>query len=367
MNEYRYLIRVVWFFLAAALLVVCLTLYVDPFQVYHKPFLPGMQLNENQRYQNAGLINSWLADPEQGYDSVAFGASMSANFTGADLAAALHWKKTVRLFVNGASPAEMKETVTKALATGKVKHLLLEADIWTMKGAYESADNPTFPRYLYNESKLDDVKYFVDQVVFLEAVKLAFGLKATEHGTPDMLGYWADRDWVGELHARLNDRAFIRSLDITQEPLSPRSEKKITSFHYPALQNELAPVIKQLCNSDIEVVLFVPPFSALNYRQSKTIIYPVIYEVRYILKMIEGCQNIRLHAFDLMDFTADLNNYKDRRHYLPHVNAQMLRWIHNREHILSLDMIEAYEATWINKLNTRKICSSYPGPLKMDL
>lgn len=365
MNDSSYLRRLLWMLLAGITLLVAFIYVVDPFQVYHKPFWGSMNLNENQRYQNAGLINSYLSDPGQGYDSVAIGASVSVNFTGKQLAETLHWQKPLRLFLNGASAAEIREITTKALATGNVHHILLEQDIWSMKGVYDAADDPAFPRYLYNANQWDDIKYFADTVVFQEALKKVFGLTEVEHATPDMLGYWADRDWVDDLHAQLNDKAFIASLDAPQAPLLPRSENKIASFQYPAIDNEMAPLLRQLCNTDVEVALFIPPAAAMNYRINRKIVYPVIYEVRYLLKIIDGCSNIRLHAFDTLDFTADLNNYKDRRHYLPHVNAQMLHWIYNREHTVSLDAIENYEKEWMNKITTRKITSSYPAPPKI--
>ena len=365
MNEYRYIIRLLLIFVTAAMLVFSFVLYVDPFQIYHKPLLSGMQLNENQRYQNAGLINSYLMDAERGYDSAAFGTSASANFSPESLSGNLGWKKTIRLFLAGGSPAELRQTVLRAVATGKVKHVLLEMDLWSMNGEYRPADNATFPLYLYNANRFDNIKYFIDVQVFWEAVRTLFGIADTRNGTPELLGYWADGFWVKGQHEGLNNKDHISALSSVQLSLTPLAEEGIRSLRYPAIDNEMSSLFQSLCNTDIEVVLFVPPYSMMYFLEKEKDIYSVIYQPRYILKSIEQCKNIRLHAFDLLDFTADLNNYKDHRHYLLHVSKQLLVWMGNREHILTLQNIGDYEQQWLDKLNKKHIYSTYPNEPKI--
>lgn len=367
MNEHKYIVRLLGFFISAAALVVFIIAYVDPFQVYHKPLLAGMPLNENQRYQNVGLINSYLLDPAAGYEALAFGTSMSANYTGADLEGLLGWGKTLRLFLNGGSAAEVRETIELALKKRKVKHLLLELNLWSMKETGDAGQQRAFPHYLYNANRWDDVLYFADLVVLMESVKAVVGLNESGHGTPDSLGYWADRHWVKEVHAQFNKTAFKQALVSNRVHLLPLTEKRISTFNNAALQNDVAPLLRQLCNQDMEVVLFISPYSALSYQINDTVDYLVIYQLRHILKMIDGCSNIRLHAFDLLDFTNNLNNYKDRRHHMPNVNNQILRWIHNREHIVDLNAIPDYEKRWMHKINTQKIYSSYPAELDINL
>jgi len=365
MNDQKYMTRILLLFLAAAIAIFSLVLYVDPFQIYHKPLLPGQLLNENQRYQNAGLINSYLANPEQDYDSAAFGTSTSVNFTSKNISRNLGWKKTGRLFLPGGSPAEIRQTIVRAVASGKVKHLLLEMDLWSMNGEYRAAENPAFPLYLYNNSRFDDIKYFFDLQVFQETLKTLFGKADARNGTPEMLGYWADGSWVKEQHEGLNNKEHISALASESLNLTPWPEEKISTLHYPAIDVEMAPLFASLCNTDIEVVLFVPPYSMLYFMEKKEDIYSVVYEPRAILKNIDACKNIRLHAFDLLDFTADLNNYKDHRHYLPHVSNKILEWMGKREHVLSFENIATYEHQWIEKLNKTRIYSTYPNEPKI--
>ncbi|MCB9991573.1 MAG: hypothetical protein H6867_09410 [Rhodospirillales bacterium] len=58
-----------------------IVLVFDPFFVYHKPlFIKDLGFDGTDRYQNAGLINSWLADPDEPFDTVIIGTSMTQNF-----------------------------------------------------------------------------------------------------------------------------------------------------------------------------------------------------------------------------------------------------------------------------------------------
>ena len=347
--------------LALVLAVVALVWWVDPFQVLHKPYAAKQLLNENQRYQDGGLINSYLRGGTRAYDSAAFGTSASVNFTEESMARHLGWKHTLRLFLPGGSPAEIAQVVRTAVRSGKLKHVLLEMDLWSMNGEYRPADNSTFPLYLYDNQRANDFRYFVDPLVVIESVKTLFGIADTRNGTVEKLGYWGDGDWVPKQRAGLNAPEHVHALANERLNLAPWSEAQIVAQQYPALEKEILPLLKELCNQDVEVVLFVPPYSMLYFHEKQQDVMTVIYEPRYILKGIAGCRNIRLHAFDLENFTLDLNNYKDHRHYMPQVSEQLLAWMGVHQHELHLDSIATYEQAWINKLNQRTLYSTYPA------
>src|SRR6187402_1436963 len=69
---------------------------VDPCQIFHRP-LPGF-LNHGffgmAVCQNAGLINTYLQDPDEGYDSILIGTSLSGNFLSENIAQKTAWRKT---------------------------------------------------------------------------------------------------------------------------------------------------------------------------------------------------------------------------------------------------------------------------------
>ncbi len=66
-----------------------------------------------------------------------------------------------------------------------------------------------------------------------------------------------------------------------------------------------------------------------------------------------------MYAFDQMNFTNDLNHYKDREHYLPHINIKILEWIKKKENRLTLENVGHYESGFSKMLNEKKVISTY--------
>ena len=150
------------FTLGPALLV----LLVDPYHIYHKGFIKPVLFSTSERYQNAGLINSYL----DGHDAIIIGSSLSQNFDAEQVSRALGWKNTMRLTVNASTdemPQEHLQVLDKALSTGQIRHVLWEIHpqyLWVKPEAlYTVSEN--FPAYLYNRNLLDDYRYVFNEDV----------------------------------------------------------------------------------------------------------------------------------------------------------------------------------------------------------
>ena len=350
--------------LIAIVTPLLLVLYVDPLQVYHRAFISGMGLNENQRYQNAGLIRSYLADTSLGYDSAVFGTSLSVNFLSGNVASAFGWKKTLRLFVDGGAPAEVRTTVDRALATGRVQHLLWEINPWFMVGEYNNASiEKNFPFYLYDNNLWNDAKYVFNIDTLIMSLRVLAGDMSKNSNTLDKIGYWADDVEAEQQHEKINRAEYVDRVGVYRYDLHLHDwdEKQKWALQYPALDNEVFPVLRPLCNGPVEVVLYIPPHARIYYAEKQDEVYPGVYVIRHVLKEIAGCSNMRLYGFGLMDFTADLNYYRDLKHYNGHVSQKLLEWMGRDEHRLTLDNIAAYESQLIEKISTYQIYSSYPA------
>jgi len=358
--NYRKSVFIVLFLVAAVLLLpALLVLYVDPFQIFHKPYLQEMGLRENQRYQNAGLINSYLADPAMAYDSIALGSSMSANVTSEAIAQSFGWKKSVRLFIKGGGPAEILPTIESALRTQKAKHLLWEINPWFQLESYQdSISKEDFPLYLYNADPVDDLRYLFNWDALLASILLWSGDLSDNYLTPESIGRHGKE---GERHDIFNTWLAERlqqsaSLFVKLEPW-PEAQRQALSL--PLVERDIFPIIDRLCNTEMEVVLFIPPLSKLHYAEQGVAAYPVIYMPRKILERIHSCANMRLHAFDTMPFTADMNHYRDFMHYTQPLSDDLLRWMAKGEQQLRLATIAAYEDEWVRQLNTHHIYTTY--------
>lgn len=349
--------------LPAFLLVVC----VDPFRIYHKPFIADVGLQENQRYQNAGLINSWLADETQGYDAVMIGTSMSQNFTSMMANQILGWKKSMRLFMPGAVAEEQLTVLQHALHTGRVKHVLLELHPFLYQDSYRQRKQVLedaslyFPDFLYNHTVFDDAPYIFNIDVIEMSWRALRHKPTTQNFTPETIGYWAEDKSVVSDHAAFNLEANIKQLkqQTAGFTVKTKTEDEIRALEYPILDDTLMPLLNSYCNTGVEIVMFVPPWPRFRYQKSEKVTLRAVYMMRYILANIAHCSNISLYNFDLLDFTGDLNNYKDEQHYLPAINREILSRIAQKQNRLARDNVAEFENHFISNLNDYSVYTSY--------
>jgi len=370
-NQRRVMIALCLVVVAAILPALLLVFYVDPFQIYHKPFVSGMTLQDNQRYQNAGLINSYLADPAEGYDSVIIGTSMSQNFTGEMVAKKLKWKKPLRLLMPGAVAEEQLAVLRDAIHTGRVKHVLLELhpflyqDTYRQKKQMAQDHSLYFPEFLYNNNLLDDTAYLFNVDVLKISWRIVMHQEPLKPLTPETIGYWANNENVNSDHAAFNSPENIAALQAQTAGFSvhARPESEIQSLDYPVISEALMPILKQYCDTKMEIDLFVPPWPRYRYQKSEKVALRSAYMMRRILEESSQCQNISLYDFDLLDFAGDMNNYKDEQHYLPAINEEILERISRQENKLTLENIGVFEQKFLTLLNQYKVYTSYTAPL----
>lgn len=344
----------------ALLLPAALVFVVDPFRIYHDAWF-GQGLSPNQRYQNAGLINRYLTDPASPYDSVILGTSMSANVSSAEIEAIFRSGKALRLMIKGGAADETAYTLRHALAGGQVHHLFWEINPWHYLDDYEASRlDGVFPRYLYNRSMLDDGPYLFN----LDLLKVSWGILRGEHAEFDLtletIGTSLFQDFKHEtFNLNMQEslaQGYAGSLQLEKLPPAERA-----TVVYQRLQEQLFPLLDELCQSGGDTVLFLPPLSQLYYEEQGIRAAQVIYMPRQILARIKGCKNIRLHAFDLLPFTEDLNHYRDSMHYTEATSRWLLQRVAQGKNRLAENDITRYEDAWIDRINAHRVHSSYPA------
>ena len=71
MHEKQFFKIIIFLTLAIFVLPALVVVAFDPFFVLHKPFIhKDIGFDGTDRYQNAGLINSYLADPSEKIDTI---------------------------------------------------------------------------------------------------------------------------------------------------------------------------------------------------------------------------------------------------------------------------------------------------------
>jgi hypothetical protein len=368
MSYTQYLKRISISLTTVLCLVVALVVYVDPFQIFHKSYIPGMGLSYNQRYQNAGLINSYLNASNEVYDSVMIGTSLSENFTGDIAANAFGWRKALRLFISGGTQKELVITLEHALNTHRVQHVLWELNprTYTVKNSASiMSKNELFPSYLYNKNFFDDLRYVFNIDILKMSWDIFRGNKKSFGFTPDTMGYWGDQKYSphDDFNSFLDvaELAGHNTVSIGEYEQS-RSNKQPA---YPVIDEDIIPLLEKWCNTNVEFVLFNAPISKMGYMDNPELAYHSINMANYLLKHIQVCQNIRIHAFDTMEFTSDLNNYQDPDHYELHISKKILERMGKHQNIITAKNVNDYENAFIKAYDEVKIYTSYPDKAEM--
>ncbi len=336
-------------------------LSADPCHVFHKPLHRFLQhgFTPETRCQNAGLINSWLADVNEGFDSILVGASTSGNFLIPYINQKTQWKKTLKLTMVNMFPVEQNIIVNRSIATGNVQHVF-----WEIVPMLHHAPTPYdfsniaksdfLPAYLYNNSRLDDYRYIFNAFTFSGAVDI---LTNKSYFVDDInkINYIENRCTVMhicDLHMSRSDIENIKKkYTVTNRSIKSPSEK--SSIAYRDFDNFIYPVIKEYCNQSISFDFFFSPFSMLWFGQLSDKEFDFeLYLLRHAIEKTYNCNNVRIFAFyNELWITGDLSNYSDPKHFYGNIHNYIIDSIANNKHRVTLDNIDEFENSMVRNMN----------------
>ncbi|MCB1615811.1 MAG: hypothetical protein KDI30_07335 [Pseudomonadales bacterium] len=369
------------FFLLAALGVTgpaLFVLLVDPYQIYHKSFIQPAMFSVNERYQSAGLINSYL---DESYDAIIIGSSLSENFNTEQVSRVTGWKKTMRLTVN-ASTSEMPQehllVLQKALATGHIKHVLWEIHpkyIWVKDDQLDQVSEK-FPEYLYNESVFDDYHYLFNDDVVKLSIKNILGQLDTlcENGCNyEWSHQWLDNfealnQWM--LREKLNEKnngfhRFSRSAKLKAYDTKIRKNKadldvneileKSRFYHSSFITERVERLIAN--NPDTHFNLYIPPIPSFFYAEKKNgNLIATMGLYRQIAKVGSKHKNVSFYAFNnLFQITNNVAFYKDEHHYHSDVNDYIVKRMSLDLDRVSPENFDQYALVFLSNLKTLEV------------
>jgi len=301
------------FALFAALLVVgiCLTtILLDPLQFYRRASLLPPVFSTEERYQNPGLAKNY------DYDTIIIGTSMTENFLPSVVDKALKGK-TMKLSMEGSMANEQYKIAKLALETGKVKKVLWGLDYFALKQEDEEA--PVFPDYLYDDSWLNDYRYWFNATVYEMLFKNIVRLNTSgENRDLETLYNWNSIGGFGA--ARVMD-AYHRAgqsevyFKLNEEPLDTIK----TNFETYVLS-----LAKRY--PDVEFIYFYPPYSILRqdvWKRTNETRYANQLEMSvWMFEQLNRLPNAKVYNFQAeSEWTYDLDLYRDLSHYKQDVNT----------------------------------------------
>ena len=344
----------IFIFIAAPLMLV---IFVDPYQIYHKSFFDEAGYSREQVYQHAGWINRLLADPQQNYQSIVIGSSVVANYAQPLFDKKMpSWGKILNLSINGSVPMAQATVAKYALLKNPdVKNILWDIHLYY---ALDTPDSQDFPYYLYNKEIMDDGGYLFNVTNLISSIKFVRG---------DFSGFTDKIEDNSPFYEALLASGFFdryKSIDLRKTLLpalqsaptmAAQDEATIASFQYPEVEKYLLDIILPYCNSDKELVITFSPTTRYYYasQDNMKFLYTQFYMRRYVLKRTSACKNIRVFAFDNIDWiSGDMTNYADYFHDNVAVNSYIIESIAADRHRLTSDNIGQYEEDFIKAVNS---------------
>jgi hypothetical protein len=328
---------------------------VDPLQIYRKQRFVTPKFWSDQRFQNAGKINSYL--PADHYESLIIGDSQVDNFIPSEVERFLNTGKVLKLTIDGSTPREQYLMVEKGLENGKIKTVLwgIGRD-FSGKNPFLYNKNRPFPDYLYTKTVLDDHPYLLSLDMLFFSINLLQN-KLNWEKDLNKLNYWMPqqvKNYV-KFNSEKNLNRFKRRLKRSNS--KDLKKVKIQTETFPNVDVNLVPVIKRYPNVDF--VLFFTP----NYYLK--LISPSFYKTwmalqKTILQAVDQFPNVSVFGFDDNPMIGgNAANYRDLWHYHSGVNLYMLESIRDGRHRLTCSNFDLYEKTVKNNLLNFKILSDF--------
>lgn len=312
-----------WFFTTLLLAVGVLGLLllamviIDPYFHYHGP-LKGISYRlYSERYTNDGIAKNFE------YDAVITGSSMNQNFKASQMNE-LYGVNAIKIPFSGAGFQEIKKNLETALNSGnEVKYVLWGVDYNGLYRIYYHKGYEDYPEYLYDDNLFNDVSYVWNKNILFEGLvtDILRTLQKEETTTFDEYSTWE----VGSGWEQIS-KTYHRS-----EEIAPMQEPDMSDINYMVGENIQKNIVDLVtAYPDTQFLLFYTPYSALYWEsvlRDGTLERQLACE-KLATEMLLECPNVKLFNFSQeTQITGDVNNYRDKEHYVARINDWILEWI----------------------------------------
>ena len=307
-------------------IIAIVMIIFDPYFHFHAP-LKGLSYRlYSERYMNRGVAKHF------DYDAVITGSSMNQNFK-TTLMDELFGTQSIKIPFSGAAFEEIKQTLEVALnSKNEIKYVLWGIDYNGLNREYDWKGYDDYPEYMYDENPLNDVSYVFNKTILFEGLLnlLFLNIQGENSTTFDEYSSWdAGYGWES-IH-----KTYRRSSEIL--PMEELTEEDVLR-----VKNNITENIIKLANAypDTQFILFYTPYSALYWesiiREGK-LENQLQYE-RIATELMLECDNIKLFSFAMeTEITDEVNNYRDKEHYVAEINDQIMQWIAKGQGLVTKD------------------------------
>jgi hypothetical protein len=383
--------------------IIALNLSADPFQIFFKDNSEQpvfLSTRGKDRYQQAGVVRHYQPD------SVIIGHSLAANFQPTAVEKVLGWDNTYNLTMKGSTIHEHQRVARFALENapvGKVLWLFFPANMNLPAMIY--TPKITFPEYLYDNSRLNDMRFFATLPANLapyiadKAVVRADMQAVNDSVDPDYESRDLATNWQLMQDNRFNAGEEIFNEILGDFAATPAAYKEALAASFPHLTGEdialltIDPGSDYAANIELNLrsvaadypetefrIIPLPPLAILHWQHLR-ISQPELYRtylayLRGFVRIMADYDNVRIYDYGHLPVAGDMRLYRDHGHYHMAVNEYLLELLAADEGRVTVDTINQYLSDFdalvlkYDALNYQPV--SIPGeqsldPGKMDL
>ena len=296
--------------------IMAVMVVIDPYFHFHGPIEGISYRLYSERYMNSGIAKNFE------YDAVITGSSMNQNFKTTKMNE-LWGTSAIKIPFSGAGFEEIKDNLEIALnSKNDVKYVLWGIDYNGLNREYDWQGYDEYPEYLYDKNPFNDTSYIFNKTILFEGLfnNILWNLSGEDTTTFDEYSAWdGGQGWESISKTYKRSENILPMEELSKEE-AERTQKNITEN------------IVNLAKAypDTEFLLFYTPYSALYWES--------VYRKGWLEKQIDmeeiatrlmlQCDNIKLYSFCReTEITNDVNNYRDKEHYVAEINDLIMEWI----------------------------------------
>lgn len=344
-NYIKHIIALLILMLLPLLFVGGVNYVVDPLQIYRQSQAKKTAFWQNQRFQNAGKIKSYLTQDR--YKSILLGSSIADCFVPMEVQKVLGWGKNLKLTVSAGQISEQSFMLEKALEKGKIQHVL-----WGLRASNLTCDTEdcwhperNIPFYLYTDSVIDDGPYLFSIDMFKNSFRILQGKKPKKRwlkreNTIAWLNYWMTPKRIKAYATFESSGTYKRLLKKIQTNKLPEiNYNKYNEF--PAIEKHILGAVHN--NPEVEFVLVLAPMNYLGLQKYGNQLERILSAQKYLVEKIAELPNANVYGFENMEsISGNLANYRDGHHYHSGVNKFILKNIAQGKQCLTPANIDSY-------------------------
>ena len=305
-----------------------LTIIIDPYFHYHKPFSWQKYRLYEERYINDGISRNF------DYNAVIIGNSLTENFKTSELDE-LFSVNSIKMPYSGAGYKEIWESLDRAFQyNSDIDMVVVALDYDDLSRPKDWIRYQEYPDYLYDDNIWNDASYLWNKDAFYRGTLYNMLMTLTDKPstTFDEYGSWERKTGAAKVMQLVNE--ITPADEATQLEYSEDEENLVRDN----VATNIVSVVAE--HPDTQFYLYFSPSSIAQWciwNNEGEILCRVGAQQTAIETLIPY-DNVHLYSFfEKEDLICNLDYYSDTIHYTPEINSEILRLMKNEEYLITKD------------------------------